>query len=144
MRKCFVSVLLALTMFAVVTAQEAKMYGVTPNGIIFIHKSYVDKTEGSKPYAMWDPSWTKNHKMVLKGNYWVYETGKKLSSSFPFTWCVWIGGDKYLPHALFNDNVEVSGFDINDTQPNGQGTGKNFLTTPCELPSELAAELGKK
>jgi len=120
---------------AAIFAQDASksMYGVSPDGMIYIHKSYIDKTEGKKPMVKCSPNWA-NKAMTLKGDYYVYETGRKII--MPLTWCVAIGSERYIPHAL--DGVDVVGLDPADIKDNGKG-GFNFMTAPSPFPVTVAA-----
>ncbi|MBD3248377.1 hypothetical protein GF382_03770 [Candidatus Falkowbacteria bacterium] len=80
--------------------EDGRHYGVYTNGIYFISKEMVDAVEGSSPKVRTANNGWEDEGMRLVGKYYVWDSGRKFVDAFALSWCVNIGGNRYLPHAL--------------------------------------------
>jgi hypothetical protein len=102
------------------------LYGVTVAGDYFVAKKLVEAAEGEKPKAMYGPAWDRKA-MTLVGDYFVYRSGVKKRVGIKTDFCFDIGGNRFLPHALIeNEMIKQS-----DAVDNGVG-GYNFRMVSYE------------
>jgi len=128
-KKILLSFIILFALLIPAVAQNTSaLYGVSPDGVYFIHKSLVEKTDGTKPSVLFSPDWS-GRPMTLQGNYYVYNSGRKIIMKAMY--CFAIGGNRYIPHAL--DGLDISGINPDDIKDNNQG-GFNFITAPIKFP----------
>ncbi len=109
---------------------DGRHYGVTTTGIYFISQEMVDAVEGSSPKVRTAKNGWMDESMTLNNGYYTWDSGAMLSTAFAVTWCVNIGGNRFLPHAL--EQAENPGKYIRENEDiveNGVG-GYNFRTKP--------------
>jgi hypothetical protein len=122
---------LSLTVFAGDFAPvDGRHYGMTTSGIFFVSAEMVNAAEGSSPKLRAPSTGWEDKDMKLSGSYYIYDSGRKMSTAMAVSWCVNIGGNRFLPHAL--ESCEDPGKFVlvdSDIMDNGIG-GYNFRTKP--------------
>lgn len=108
------------------------LYGVTKEGIFFIHRSLVEKVGGNSPLLRSElTSWEKDEPMELNSQgYYIASIIIEKPLTRKIDYCYRIGDNKFIPHALINVNSAL--VKDNDCINNGN-KGYNFSTMPLEV-----------
>jgi len=124
---------------AAFTSPNGKPYGVTADGTYWISSALVNGADGSNPKLMTAADNFARHAMVLDGDcYTVKAKVPLLGMAVDF--CIDIGGNRYIPHALqaVTDQEILARVNPNDILDNGVG-GYNFHVKPFQSAAAQAA-----
>jgi len=106
-----------------------RYYGFTKTGVFYIHKSLITQSSGEAPCLVAGvTNWTNNTKMILNGEYYVYEAKIDRPYNTKLEYCFYIGNGKYIPQILLE---KASKYILTgDYKSNSSKDGSNFYTTP--------------
>jgi len=108
-----------------------KYYGFTKDGIFYIHRTLIEKSNGDIPYLKSDlTNWDDGEKMDLKGSYYLYKAriDKPFMNGVKIVYCFRIRGGIHLPTLLFSRRSDL--INDNDVILNPTKNGYNFETYP--------------
>jgi hypothetical protein len=116
-------------------AGDVPLFGVSSDGIYFVHQSLVEKIEGSSPKVLFGPNWSEQP-MRLEGEYYVYRSGRPIYVK-KVSYCFAVGGSHYLPHVLAD--FDIPGASFSELESRGEvrdnlSGGYNFYTKPVRFP----------
>lgn len=114
----------------ITTSDKVNMnYGFSKTGVFYVHKSLIAHVNGDAPYLVAGvTNWTNNTKMILDGEYYIYEAKIDRPYDIMLEYCFYIGKGIYIPQILLekSSNFILKG----DYKSNTTKDGANFYTSP--------------
>ena len=104
-------------------------YGFSKTGVFYIHKSLIAQANGDVPCLVAGvTNWTNNTKMILDGDYYIYEAKIDRPYDINLEYCFYIGKGIYIPQILLEKS---SNYILKaDYKSNNTKDGSNFYTSP--------------
>jgi len=104
-------------------------YGFSKTGVFYIHKSLIAQANGDVPCLVAGvTNWINNTKMIIDGDYYIYEAKIDRPYDINLEYCFYIGKGIYIPQILLekSSNYILKG----DYKSNSTKDGSNFYTSP--------------
>jgi hypothetical protein len=103
-------------------------YGFSKTGVFYIRKSLITQISGEPPCLAADITNWINAKMVLDGDYYIYETNIERPYDANLEYRFYIGNGMYIPQILLEKSP--SSISKNDCKKNSSNGILNFYTPP--------------
>ncbi|MEW5733884.1 MAG: hypothetical protein AB1921_03460 [Thermodesulfobacteriota bacterium] len=119
---------------------DKPLYGVTPEGVFYVHESLVKNAQGEDPIFASDITYFKGRRMQLRNGYYVYDSAQNASDKAQFdhamkrrlppTYIFAIGKGRHIPLAIKGADWLNSKDVVEDRR-----AGEVLSTWPAENPN---------